>query len=145
MLLALCVGLSGCLYQDLEVLAVEDFSEVSLSSDGLKARMELDVFNPNPYAVNVVVADVQLYVGDEVVGDVVLPEGLSIRPDARATVPLEVKTRDGALGKVLKNDLMNLLLGAEVTFQTRGSVKAKALGLTFSIPVRHQQSLTLRP
>ena len=78
-------------------------------------------------------------------GDVVLLEGQDIRPEARATVPLKVSTRDGALGKVLKNDLMNLLRGAEVPFTARGTVTAKAFGLSFNVPLTHDQSMNIRP
>ena len=144
--LALMVlGLSGCFYQDLEVLSVEDFSEVRLSLDGMQARMDVDVFNPNPYAVTVTEADVKLYVNQEVVGDVTLMEPQFIRPEARATVGLQVQTRDGALGRVLKNDLMNLLRGAEVPFTAEGSVTGKAFGLSFTVPLRHEQPMNIRP
>jgi LEA14-like dessication related protein len=129
----------------LEVLAVEDFSELRLSLDGMQARMDVDVYNPNPYAVTVTRADVKLYVNQEVVGDVTLVEDQIIRPDAQATAILRVATRDGALGRVLKNDLMNLLRGAEVPFVAEGSVTGKAFGLSFTVPLRHDQSLNIRP
>ena len=61
---------TGCLYQDLEVLEVEDFSKVKLSFDGLECRMDVDVYNPNPYAVTVTEADVKLLVKDDLVGEV---------------------------------------------------------------------------
>lgn len=144
-LAAAMFSLTGCIYQDLEVLAVEDFSELRLSLDGMQARMDVDVYNPNPYAVTVTRADVKLYVNEEVVGDVTLVEDQIIRPDAQATVPLRVATRDGALGRVLKNDLMNLLRGAEVPFVAEGSVTGKAFGLSFTVPLRHDQSLNIRP
>ena len=144
-LMLVMVGLSGCFYQDLEVLSVDDFSQVRVSLDGMQARMDVDVFNPNPYAVTVTDADVKLYVNQEVVGDVTLLEAQAIRPAARATVPLQVQTRDGALGKVLKNDLMNLLRGAEVPFTANGSVTGKAFGLSFTVPLRHEQPLNIRP
>ena len=138
-------GLSGCFYQDLEVLAVDDFSQVRLSLDGMQAQMDVDVFNPNSYAVTVTEADVKLYVNQEVVGDVTLLEAQASRPEARATVGLQVQTRDGALGQVLKNDLMNLLRGAEVPFTAKGSVRGEAFGLSFTVPLRHEQPLNIRP
>ena len=141
----MALGLSGCFYQDLEVLSVDDFSQVRVSLDGMQARMDVDVFNPNPYAVTVTEADVKVYVNQEVVGDVTLLEAQAIRPEARVTVGLQVQTRDGALGKVLKNDLMNLLRGAEVPFTAEGSVTGKAFGLSFTVPLRHEQPLNIRP
>ena len=142
-LMLVMLGLSGCFYQDLEVLAVDDFSQVRVSLDGMQARMDVDVFNPNPYAVTVTEADVKLYVNQEVVGDVTLLEAQAIRSEARATVGLQVQTRDGSLGKVLKNDLMNLLRGAEVPFTAEGSVTGKAFGLSFTVPLRHEQPLNI--
>ena len=74
----MALGLSGCFYQDLEVFAVDDFSQVRVSLDGMQARMDVDVFNPNPYAVTVTEADVKLYVNQEVVGDVTLLEAQAL-------------------------------------------------------------------
>ncbi|MDA0729631.1 MAG: LEA type 2 family protein [Bacteroidetes bacterium] len=144
-LCALTLGLSGCLYQDLEVLSIEDFSAVRLSWDGMSADMVVDVFNPNPYAVTVTEADVRLRVQQEVVGEVTLREAKVIRPEARASVSLQVQTIDGALMRVVKQDLMNLLRGADVPFVAEGSVTGKAFGLSFSVPIRHNQTLNIRP
>ena len=141
----LSLALSGCFYQDLEVLEVEDFSRVSFSLKGMQAQMDVDVFNPNPYAVKVTDADVQLFVDDEVVGDVTLLETTSIRPEARATVPLQVQTREGALRRVLKNDLLNLISGTEVPFTAEGTVTGKAFGLSFTVPLKHDQTLNTKP
>ena len=139
------LGLSGCFYQDLEVLSVEDFSEVRLSLDGMQAQMKVDVYNPNLFAVSVKDANVTLFVNEEEVGDLILLEGQDIRPESRATVSLKVSTREGSLGKVLKNDLMSLLRGAEVPFAVRGTVTAKAFGLSFKVPLKHNQSMNIRP
>ena len=146
-----CLGLSmmlsvqGCLFQDLEVLAVEDFSDVQLSLNGFQARLVVDVYNPNPYPVKVFEADVALSVEQDQIGQVVLLAPTVIRPDARGEVELEVRTMDGALGRLLKNDLMSLLRGSEVPFVAEGTVMGKAFGLRLSIPFRHKETLTLRP
>lgn len=146
-----CLGLSmmlsvqGCLFQDLEVLAVEDFSDVQLSLNGFQARLVVDVYNPNPYPVKVFEADVVLTVEQDQIGQVVLLAPTVIRPDARGEVELEVRTMDGALGRLLKNDLMSLLRGSEVPFVAEGTVMGKAFGLRLSIPFRHKETLTLRP
>ncbi len=143
--LALGVGLTGCLYQDLEVLEVEAFSDLSFSLQGMQAQMNVDVFNPNPYAVKVTGADVKLYVDEAVVGDVTLKETTTIRPEARATVPLHVRTREGALREVLKHDLMNLIRGTDVPFTAKGEVTGKAFGLSFTVPLLHDQTLNTQP
>ena len=143
--MALGVGLTGCLYQDLEVLEVEAFSDLSFSLQGMQAQMNVDVFNPNPYAVKVTGTDVKLYVDEAVVGDVTLHEITTIRPEARATVPLHVRTREGALREVLKYDLMNLIRGTEVAFTAKGEVTGKAFGLSFTVPLTHDQTLNTQP
>ena len=139
------LSMQGCLLQDLEVLAVEDFSDVQLSLNGFQARLVVDVYNPNPYPVKVFEADVALTVEQDQIGQVVLLAPTVIRPDARGEVELEVRTMDGALGRLLKNDLMSLLRGSEVPFVAEGTVMGKAFGLRLSIPFRHQETLTLRP
>ena len=144
-LILLMAGLSGCIYEDLEVLSIEDFSDVKLGLDGMHANMEVDVFNPNPYAVKVTGADVKLYVDEAVVGDVTVREITTIRPEARATVPLHVRTREGALREVLKHDLMNLIRGTDVAFTAKGEVTGKAFGLSFTVPLKHDQTLNTQP
>ena len=143
--LALGLGLTGCLYQDLEVLEVEAFSDLSFSLQGMKAQMNVDVFNPNPYAVKVTGADVKLYVDEAVVGDVTVREITTIRPEARATVPLHVRTREGALREALKHDFMNLIRGTDVAFKAKGEVTGKAFGLSFTAPLIHDQTLNTQP
>ena len=143
--LALGVGLTGCLYQDLEVLEVEAFSDLSFTLQGMQAQMNLDVFNPNPYAVKVTGTDVKLYVDEAVVGDVTLKETTTIRPEARATVPLHVRTREGALREVLKRDLLNLIRGTDVAFTAKGDVTGKAFGFAFTVPLTHDQTLNIQP
>ena len=143
--LALGVGLTGCLYQDLEVLEVEAFSDLSFSLQDMQAQMNVDVFNPNPYAVKVTGADVKLYVDEAVVGDVTLKETTTIRPEARVMVPLNVRTREGALREVLKHDLMNLIRGTDVAFTAKGEVTGKAFGLSFTVPLLHDQTLNTQP
>ena len=143
--LSLTLGLQGCLFQDLEVLAVEDFSDVQLSLNGFQARLVVDVYNPNPYPVTVFEADVALTVEQDPIGQVVLLAPTVIRPDARGEVELEVRTMDGALARLLTNDLMSLLRGSEVPFVAEGTVMGKAFGLRLSIPFRHTETLTLRP
>ena len=143
--LVLGVGLTGCLYQELEVLEVEAFSDLSFSLQGMQAQMNVDVFNPNPYAVKVTGADVKLYVDEAVVGDVTVHEVTTIRPEARATVPLRVRTREGALREVLKHDLMKLIRGTEVAFTAKGEVTGKAFGLSFTVPLKHDQTLNTQP
>ena len=139
----LMMGLSGCLYQNVEVVAVNDLSKVQLSLQGMQALMDVDVYNPNPYGVTVTDANVNLFIHGEVVGDVTLMESQAIRPNAMATVSLQVITRDGALREVLKNDLMNLLGGGEVPFTADGFVTAKALGLSFTFPLKHDQTIKI--
>ena len=143
-LLACCAGWTGCLYQDLEVLEVGDFSDVQLSLEGLESQMDVVVYNPNPYAVNLVGADISLAVGDQEVGVVSLSKVHAIRPQAQSTVPLFVQTQEGALGKVLKNDLMRWLRGEPVPFSANGTVTGKAFGVRFNVPLRHDQSLNIR-
>ena len=143
--LALGLGLTGCLYQDLEVLEVEAFSDLSFTLQGMQAQMNVDVFNPNPYAVKVTGTDVKLYVDEAVVGDVTLKETTTIRPEARASVPLHVRTREGALREVLKRDLLNLIRGTDVAFTAKGDVTGKAFGLAFTVPLTHDQTLNTQP
>ena len=113
--------------------------------NGFQAKLVVDVYNPNPYPVTVFEADVDLKVEDQTIGEVSLLSPTVIRPDARAEIALSVRTMDGALARLLKNDLMSLLRGSEVPFVAEGTVMGKAFGLRLSIPFRHKETLTLRP
>ena len=80
------LALQGCLFQDLEVLSVEEFEDVQLSLNGFQAKLVVDVYNPNPYPVTVFEADVDLKVEDQTIGEVSLLSPTVIRPDARAEI-----------------------------------------------------------
>ena len=48
---------------------------------------------------------------------------------------------DGALREVLKHDFMKLIRGTDVAFTAKGEVTGKAFGLSFTVPLSHDQTL----
>lgn len=124
---------SGC-YTKLEVIEIEGFSNVEVSLRGMKSDMQVEVYNPNFMAVEIVDADVVLKLGEVEAGDVTLVERVKLASGDTAVVNLKVATRQGALGQILKKGSM--------LFSADGFIVGKAWGMKMEIPVHHEEDLS---
>ena len=135
--------LTGC-YQQLEVVNVEDFSEVQVGFNGLRSNLDVKIYNPNFYPIQLHETEISLRVRDIDAGDVSLPEMVKIGARDTSVIRFNVATRDGAIASILKNDVMNFLRGDDVPFSASGKVIGKSWGITVEVPLEHSQNISLR-
>lgn len=140
-LLSVALICSGC-YKDLEVVALDGFTNVELSLKGMTSDMYVEVYNPNFMAVEIVDAEVVLKFGDVDAGDVVLAETVKLAAGDTSLVKLKVATRKGAIGKVLGGQIGMLFEGGSMPFSADGAIVGKAWGMKMEIPVHHSQDLS---
>ncbi|MBT7652019.1 MAG: LEA type 2 family protein, partial [Flavobacteriales bacterium] len=98
--------LTGC-YRQLEVINVEDFSEVTIGLKGLRSNLDVKIYNPNLYPIALNETQITLRVRDVEAGYVSLSEIVKIGARDTATIRLHVTTREGAIAEILKNDVFN--------------------------------------
>ena len=135
--------LTGC-YRQLEVINVEDFSEVTIGLKGLRSNLDVKIYNPNLYPIELNETQITLRVRDVDAGYVSLSKIVKIGARDTATIRLHVTTREGAIAEILKNDVFNFLKGEEVPFSASGIVSGKSWGVKIEVPLEHSQNISLR-
>ena len=135
--------LTGC-YKQLEVIKVEDFSEVTIGLKGLRSNLDVNIYNPNFYPIELDETQITLRVRDVDAGYVSLSKIVNIGARDTATIRLHVVTREGAIAEILKKDVLNFLKGEEVPFSASGIVSGKSWGVKIEVPLEHSQNISLR-
>jgi LEA14-like dessication related protein len=135
--------LTGC-YKQLEVINVEDFSEVVIGLKGLRSNLDVNIYNPNFYPIELDETQITLRVRDVDAGYVSLSKIVNIGARDTATIRLHVVTREGAIAEILKKDVLNFLRGEEVPFSASGIVSGKSWGVKIEVPLEHSQNISLR-
>jgi len=137
------ITLTGC-YKQLEVINVEDFSEISIGLKGLRSNLDVKIYNPNLYDIELYETAITLRVKDIEAGDVSLSEIVKLGARDTAIIRLHVVTREGAIAEILKADVINFIQGKEVPFSASGTVSGKSWGFKVEVPLEHSQNLSLR-
>jgi LEA14-like dessication related protein len=135
--------LTGC-YKQLEVINVEDFSEISIGLKGLRSNLDVKIYNPNLYDIELYETAITLRVKDVEAGEVSLSEIVKLGARDTAIIRLHVVTREGAIAEILKADVINFIQGKEVPFSASGTVSGKSWGFKVEVPLEHSQNLSLR-
>ena len=135
--------LTGC-YQQLEIIDIKDFSEVQIGLTGLKSNLDVRIYNPNFFPIQITETQISLRVREVDAGEVSLLEEIKLGARDTASVRFNVATRDGAIAEILKSDVINFLRGADVPFSASGKIIGKSWGLTIEIPLEHSQNINLR-
>ena len=137
--------LVGCnLIQPLEVSSVEGLEKIAIGRDGLEGAFTVVFNNPNAFPIQAKGADVDVYINDQKVGRVSLPEAQVIPRGLGGELALTFETERGALRQIIEANLMNFLLGEEVKLAVKGNVKGSAFGVGLSVPVEAEQNLKIQ-
>ena len=128
--------LTGCgLYQDVEVNSVQGLEALEIGPDGVSGNLRVLLHNPNPYALQVVDAQLRLSVEGAPLAIVTLGSPQTLSPRSDTPVGLALQTDPGALGGLLRKHAMDLLLGRPLQLQIAGEVKGKAGWFPVRVPV----------
>ncbi len=107
--------LAGCtVVKPLEVSGVEGLEDIRIGRDGLEGTCTVVFNNPNAFAIQAKGADVDVYVNDNKVGRVSLPQAQNIPQGQGGELQLAFETEPGALLQKIEANMMNILLGEKV-------------------------------
>lgn len=135
-LVATALLVSGCaLYEDVTVQKVEGLEGLQISADGVSGQIRVRLHNPNRYTLQVVEADLGLWVESDRLATIALPQDQALPPRSEATLTLAVETEPGALGALLRKHAMDLLLGRPLPLRLEGSVAGKVGWVRMEVPV----------
>jgi len=144
LLIALSLTTLTSCYQDLEVVSIEDFSKVSIGLQGLTSELDVMIYNPNFFPIQLKEAKISLQVREVDAGDITLVRQVKLEARDTSLVTFNVKTRDGAIIKILKDDIFKFLKGEDVPFSASGKVIGKSWVSTVEVPIEHSQFINLR-
>jgi LEA14-like dessication related protein len=136
--------LSGCLsYKEVELKAVNDVAVERLDRDGLGARVNVTIHNPNGYRIKVIDPDVDLFLDDVNVGKVLLDSAMVLekRSTRSYTIPLHASFA-GRTGPALFT-IMAAALRGRTKLGAKGTVTAKAMLLRKRFPFELEHPIDL--
>lgn len=140
----LTVFLSSCQWwQDIEVLRVEGLSDVAISLDGMEGEVKVVLHNPNGFQIQAQGVDVAIYVGDDRIGSVSLPEKQVLSARSESTLILNLETDQGALKSILQNQLLQFIGGNAIEIRAEGTVRGRAFGLNVTFPIESSEQIKL--
>ena len=137
--------LNGCNFiQPLEVQGVEGLEDVSIGRGGLEGRFTILFNNPNSFSIQAKGVEVDVFVNEQLVGRVYLPNVQTIAKGSGGELNLGCETEKGALIQIIEANLMNFILGEEVKLSIEGDVQGSSFGIGISVPVKAEQNLKIQ-
>ena len=134
----------GCqVWQNVEVLRVDGFSDLSISLEGMSGEVEVVVKNPNGFNINAFEADVDVFIGAEQIGTITLPRDQVLVAGSESRLVMDIQSHPGALKNILQQQLLQVIGGASIELRASGSVTGKAFGLRVVIPVESSEQINL--
>ena len=142
-LLGLSLFLTGCFApDDFEVRAVSISDLTSLGSDQTEFGVDLVLYNPNGYAVQIQDSHLGLWLSGDSVGRLQFSSSEAIPKKSEAPVHLEATLNSERVGRLLSgNALEYLVQGAPI--RVEGWVKGKAGWFQSTLDIRHEQRIGL--
>ena len=134
----------GCqVWQNVEVLRVDGFCDLSISLEGMSGEVEVVVKNPNGFNINAFEADVDVFIGAEQIGTITLPRDQVLVAGSESRLVMDIQSHPGALKNILQQQLLQVIGGASIELRASGSVTGKAFGLRVVIPVESSEQINL--
>ena len=144
LLAVLLVSLTSCdIFQDIEVSDIKDVRFKSFSQDGLEAEIDVEVYNPNPYKLQLVSSDVMLYVNGKKAGKVKLVERVVIPKKSRAVQTVKVYSDLSEVGAGFWESLVSVFFFKKAKVKVEGDLRGKALLMGKKVYVNVEQDVEL--
>ena len=142
-LLALTLLLSGCFStENFEVRAVSISDLTSLGSDQTEFGVDLVLYNPNGYAVQIQDSRLGLWLSGDSVGRLRFSSSEAIPKKSEASVHLEATLNSERVRRLLSSHAFEYLVeGAPI--RVEGWVKGKAGWFQSTLDIRHEQRFGL--
>ncbi|MEY3398695.1 MAG: hypothetical protein RL220_1289 [Bacteroidota bacterium] len=141
-LLMLLPLLFSCkLYQDVEVVEVENIVFNEFGDKGAEAEVWLKISNPNGYKVLLTESAIDLYFEGRPMGEVLLLDKIEVPKKSQSTQVMKVEVQYDNLEELLGNVLV-LLFKEEFQLEAKGYVKGKALFVAKKVDINFRETLS---
>lgn len=126
---------SSCTFKEVEFKKVESFKLLKTDNKGATVELFILLKNPNKMAITVSDLDMQVMVNQTNIGKINLAEKVKInaRSEKAHRFVIHANYSDIAVGGF--SSLLSIIMAKKVNLSCNGSIKAKALGVSKTMPV----------
>lgn len=131
--------------QNLQFKNIQNVKLNSLNKGVVKISAEAIFHNPNKVKADLSNIDLEVFIDENKVGNILQGDLASVPANADFTLPLTIDVptkqifKKGILGSAL-----NALLGEDLKVAFNGSARVKILGIGFNIPIKHSENVKVK-
>ena len=141
-LFAALLSLSSCkIYQDVDVIEVENVVFNEFDDEGAEAEVWLKIKNPNAYKVVLTDSDIDLYFEGKLLGKVQLVENMEVPKKSLSTQVMKVEVGFDNMEELMGN-ILTFLFKDNFVLEAKGYVKGKALFVAKKVDINFKETLT---
>ena len=142
LLFAALLSLSSCkIYQDVDVIEVENVIFNEFDNEGAEAEVWLKIKNPNAYKVVLTDSDVDLYFEGNHLGKVQLVENMVVPKKSLSTQIMKVEVEYNNM-ETLMGNIFTLLFKENFLLEAKGQETGKALFVSKKVAIDFKDTLT---
>ncbi len=135
LLFIVLVNFSACTFKEVEFKKVESFKILKTDTKGAVVELLILLKNPNAMAITVADLNMNVTVNQTNIGKIKLAEKVKInaRSEKAHRFVINANYSDLAVGGF--SSILSLILSKKVNVSCNGNIRAKALGITKTMPV----------
>jgi LEA14-like dessication related protein len=136
--------LSGCAgYQEVSFKGITDMEVQRMDAEGVQARVQVTLENPNPFRIHVIDPDVDLFLNDVYIGKASLDSALVLDKRSERTYAVPLHASFGGHGAQAMGAMLAAALTGKATLRAKGSVAGRAFLLRKRFPFEEERSFDL--
>jgi len=129
------INFSACTFKEVEFKKVESFKLLKIDNKGALVELFILLKNSNNMAITVADLDMNVMVNQTNIGKVKLEEKVRINAHSEKAHRFVIKANYSDLAVGGFSSLLSIIMSKKVNISCNGNIKAKALGVSKTMPV----------
>lgn len=129
------INLSSCTFKEVEFKKVESFKLLNTDNKGATVELFILLKNPNKMAITVSDLDMQVMVNQTNIGKIKLAEKVRINARSEKAHRFVIKANYSDIAVGGFSSVLSIIMSKKVNISCNGNIKAKALGVSRTMPV----------
>lgn len=140
----LAVFFTSCVdYTDVEIIGLKGLQLEKINQSGIKAKVSLQIKNPNNYNISIVNSDLDLYVNGNKLGKAELKNKIILKKNSNEINQFIVESNFTNAGMAVLPSLLSAITKKNIPLKIVGTIKGKAFWVTKKIPVEFSENVPL--
>ena len=134
----------SCKYQDVEVVELKNYHVDSFTEDGFSLALDVEVENPNGYAMKMKSANMDVYLNNTYLGKSTISEKVVLPAKQKSVQHIMLHTTyDETFDGNLMAIAASALFGKSLKLNIVGEIKGSALLISRRVPFSHTEKVNL--